>query len=120
MQEPSVKCKKVSKKGDRVSDMTIALKEYIAMTKVRFSGKRGKASGSSDQFAKSTTRGDPYLARPFSILSGSGYMDEVNDGNLAQCQEMFRIRMTLPLFLHLVDELRQHGYLREGKGDVNV
>ncbi|KAL0009002.1 hypothetical protein SO802_010504 [Lithocarpus litseifolius] len=53
-----------------------------------------------------------------SILSGSGYMDEVNDGNPAQCHEMFH--MTLPLFLHLMDDLKQHGYLREGKGDVNV
>lgn len=48
MQESSVKSKKVSKKGDRVSDITIALKEYTAMTKEGFSGKRGKASSNSD------------------------------------------------------------------------
>ena len=43
MQDVSGKGKKVSKKGDRVSDMTMALKEYTAMTKERFSGKLGKS-----------------------------------------------------------------------------
>ena len=42
MQDASAKGKKVSKKADRVNDMTMALKEYTAMTKERFSGKRGK------------------------------------------------------------------------------
>ncbi|KAL0009003.1 hypothetical protein SO802_010505 [Lithocarpus litseifolius] len=70
MQEPSVKGKKVSKKGDRVSDMTTALKEYTAMTKERFSGKRGKASGGSDQFAKSAIGGDPCsLGKAIQILN---------------------------------------------------
>ena len=53
-----------------------------------------------------------------SILTGSGYMDEVRDGNPQQCFEMFR--MPLQLFYHLVDELKQHGYLKEGKGLVDV
>nr|POE72695.1 hypothetical protein CFP56_18694 [Quercus suber]POE72697.1 hypothetical protein CFP56_18696 [Quercus suber] len=39
MQNASVKSKKLSKKADRVSDMTVALKEYTAMTRERFSGK---------------------------------------------------------------------------------
>ena len=61
-----------------------------------------------------------YDKRPMrtSILIGSGYMDEVRDGNPQQCLEMFR--MSLRLFYHLVDELKQHGYLKEGKGCVNV
>ena len=53
-----------------------------------------------------------------SILIGNGYMDEVRDGNPQQCLEMFR--MSLRLFYHLVDELKQHGYLKEGKGRVDV
>ena len=54
MQDVSGKGKKVSKKGDRVSDMTMALKEYTAMTKERFSGKLSKSSGSSEQFTQSS------------------------------------------------------------------
>ena len=53
-----------------------------------------------------------------SILSGKDYMAEVRDGNPTNCHEMFR--MTLDLFYHLVDELKQHGYLKEGKGRVDV
>jgi len=53
-----------------------------------------------------------------SILTGSGYMDEVRDGNPQQCLEMFH--MSLRLFYNLVDELKQHGYLKEGKGRVDV
>ena len=52
------------------------------------------------------------------ILTGSGYMDEVRDGNPQQCFEMFH--MSLRLFYHLVDELKQHGYLKEGKGGIDV
>ncbi|KAK9986957.1 hypothetical protein SO802_031908 [Lithocarpus litseifolius] len=53
-----------------------------------------------------------------SILSGSDYMAEVRDGNPTNCHDMFR--MTLDLFYHLVDELKHYGYLKEGKGRVDV
>ena len=49
VQGSSGKGKKVLKKGDRVSEMIVALKEYTAMTKDRFTGKLGKSCGSSDQ-----------------------------------------------------------------------
>ena len=52
-----------------------------------------------------------------SILTGQGYMDELNS-NPNKCFEMFR--MTCPYLLHLVDELVGHGYLMEGQGDVDV
>ena len=58
MQDASGKGKKASKKSDRVSEMTAALKEYNAMSKCRYSGKLGKASDSSDQFAQSVVGGD--------------------------------------------------------------
>ena len=45
MQDASAKGKKVSKKVDRVSEIIVALKEYTAMTRERFSGKKGKSSG---------------------------------------------------------------------------
>ena len=53
-----------------------------------------------------------------SILSGKDYMAEVRDGNPTNCHDMFR--MTLDLFYHLVYELKQHGYLKKGKGRVDV
>ena len=55
MQEASAKGKKVNK----VSEMTVALKEYTTMTRERFSGNRGKSSGTSEQFAQSATGVDP-------------------------------------------------------------
>ena len=58
-QDASGKGKKVSKKADRISDTTVALKEYIAMTRERFSGKQGKSNGTSEQFAQSVVGGDP-------------------------------------------------------------
>ena len=53
-----------------------------------------------------------------SILSGKDYMAEVRDGNPTNFHDMFY--MTLDLFCHLMDELKQHGYLKEGKGCVDV
>ena len=53
-----------------------------------------------------------------SALTGKAYMDEVTEGNAMKCYEMFR--MTPELLLHLVDELAQHGYLRDGRGEVNA
>ena len=53
MQDTSGKGKKVLKKGDRVSEMAVALKEYTAMMKDRFNGKLGKSNSSSDQFTQS-------------------------------------------------------------------
>ena len=46
-----------------------------------------------------------------SVLTGNGYMEEVEEGNPKKCFEMFR--MTRPLLLHLVNELRGHDYLRD-------
>ena len=45
-------------------------------------------------------------------------MDEVIEGNPAKCYEMFR--MTPELLLHLVEDLAQHGYLKDGHGEVNA
>ena len=47
MQEASAKGKKVAKKVDKVSEMIVALKEYTAMTRERFSDNRDKSSGTS-------------------------------------------------------------------------
>nr|POE78206.1 hypothetical protein CFP56_62005 [Quercus suber] len=204
VQDASGKGKKVSRKSDRVSEMTVALKEYTAMSRDKFSGKLGKGSNSSEQFAQSAIGGDPcslpkamevlnsyadlsnkayikmskavqeydfddayfnnvgssndseendddwpdskfereeeakfnlvnpivgemyaYMQRHYdkqpmrtSALTGKAYMNKVTEGNPAKYYEMFR--MTPELLLHLVDKLAEHGYLRDGHGDVNV
>ena len=51
MQVASAKGKKVLKKADKVSEMTVALKEYTAMTRENHSDKKGKSSGTSEGFA---------------------------------------------------------------------
>ena len=53
-----------------------------------------------------------------SALTDKAYMDEVTEGNAMNCYEMFR--MTPELLLRLVDELAQHGYLRDGCGKMNA
>nr|POE69363.1 hypothetical protein CFP56_08618 [Quercus suber] len=53
-----------------------------------------------------------------SILSGRDYMAEVRDSNPTNYHDMFC--MTLDLFYHLVDELKHHRYLKEGKGRADV
>ncbi|XP_075670207.1 uncharacterized protein LOC142639969 [Castanea sativa] len=45
-------------------------------------------------------------------------MAKFRDGNPTNCHDIFH--MTLDLFYHLVDELKYYGYLREGKGRVDV
>ena len=52
-----------------------------------------------------------------SVLTGNGYMEQMEEGNPKKCFELFR--MTRPLLLHLVDELHGHGYFRDGQGDVD-
>ena len=41
----------MAKKVNKVSEMTVTLKEYTAMMRERFSGNRGKSSGTFEQFA---------------------------------------------------------------------
>ena len=42
MEEPTTKGKKVAKKNDRASEMTMALQEYTALARERISKKKGK------------------------------------------------------------------------------
>ena len=59
IEEPTGKGKKVAKKADKASEMTIALQEYTALARERFNKKMGKSMGSSDHVAQSATGGDP-------------------------------------------------------------
>ena len=70
VQEASDKGKKVPKKSDRVSEMTMALKEYTTMSEHRYNGKLSRTTGSSDQFAQSVVRGDPCsLSKAMDVLN---------------------------------------------------
>ncbi|XP_030963485.1 uncharacterized protein LOC115984604 [Quercus lobata] len=70
VQDASGKGKKASKKSDKVSEMTTALKEYNAMSERRYSGKLGRTSGSSDQFSQSVVGGDPCsLSKAIGVLN---------------------------------------------------
>ena len=51
MQDASAKGKKVLKKVNRLSEMTVALKKYTTMTRENYSDKKGKSSGTSEGFA---------------------------------------------------------------------
>ena len=59
VQDASGKGKKVSNKANRVSDMTVVLKEYTLMTKERYRCKLSRSSSTFDQFAQSSVGGDP-------------------------------------------------------------
>ncbi|KAL0015455.1 hypothetical protein SO802_002524 [Lithocarpus litseifolius] len=59
--------------------MTVALKEYTAMTKDRFSGKLGRCSGSTDQFAQSAIAGDPCSLNKAMAVLNSSLMASGND-----------------------------------------
>ena len=63
IQDVSAEGKKVSKKVDRVSEMTVTLKEYTAMTREEFSSKRSKSSCTSEQFSQSIVGGNPCSLR---------------------------------------------------------
>ena len=86
MQDTSGKGKKVLKKSDKLSELTVALKDYTSMTKDRFSGKLGKSSGSSEQFAQSSIGGDPcslgkaiQLLNSYEDLSNKAYVKVSKD-----------------------------------------
>ena len=52
IEEPTTKGKKVAKKVDRASEMTMALQEYTALARERFSNKKVKSSGSFEHVAQ--------------------------------------------------------------------
>ena len=61
IKEPTSKGKKVAKKVDRASEMTMALQEYTALATERFSNKKRRSTGSSEHVAQSAGGGNPML-----------------------------------------------------------
>nr|POE66608.1 hypothetical protein CFP56_32816 [Quercus suber] len=86
MEEPTTKGKKVAKKVDRASEMTMALQEYTALARERFSNnKKGKSSGSSEHVAQSAGGGDPCsLGRALEVLNQYEDLDDEIYVNIAE------------------------------------
>ena len=62
---------------DTVSEMTVALQEYTAMTRERHSQRRGLASGSSEHFGQSAAIGDPCsLGKAIEVLNQHEDLDD--------------------------------------------
>ena len=105
MEEPSTKGKKVAKKNDRASEMTIALQEYTALARERFSKKKGKSYGSSDHVAQSTSGGDPCsLGRALEVLNQYTDLDDDTYLNVA---EAFQKKEKRVLFMGMPEQRRK-------------
>ena len=70
IKEPTSKEKKVAKKVDKASEMTMALQEYTALVRERFSNKKGRSTGSFEHVAQSAGGGDPCsLGRALEVMN---------------------------------------------------
>ena len=105
VQDASGKDKKVSKRSDRVSEMTVALKEYTVMSEHRYSGKLGRSSGSSDQFTQSVVGGDPCsLAKAMEVLNS--YADLSNKAYI-KMSKVFRQKDNRVVFMCMSEHRRK-------------
>ena len=85
IEEPTSKGKKVAKKVDRASEMTMALQEYTVLARERFSKKKGRSTGSSEHVAQSAGGGDPCsLGRALEVLNQYEDLDDNTYANIAE------------------------------------
>ena len=105
MEEPTTKGKKVAKKNDRASEMTMALQEYIALARERFSNKRGNSSGSSDHVAQSASGGDPCsLGRALEVLNR---YEDLDDDTYVNIAEALQKKEKMVLFMGMPEHRRR-------------
>ena len=105
MEEPTTKGKKVAKKNDRASEMTMAFKEYIALARERFSKKKGKSYGRSDHVAQSTSGGDLCsLGRALEVLNQYTDLDDDTYLNVAKTLQKKEKRV---LFMGMLEQRRR-------------
>ena len=77
IQDSSAKGKKVAKKADRASEMTTTLQEYNALTRERYSQRRGRAASSLDHCGQSAAKGDPCsLGKAIQVLNQHEDLDD--------------------------------------------
>ncbi|KAL4644241.1 hypothetical protein ACB092_02G150300 [Castanea dentata] len=105
MVEPNTKGKKVAKKNDRASKMTMSLQEYTALARERFSNKKGKFSGSSDHVAQSAGGGDPCsLGRALEVLNQYKDLDDDTYVNIVEALQKKEKRV---LFMGMLEHRRR-------------
>ena len=105
MEEPTTKGKKVAKKNDRASEMTMALQEYTALARKRFSKKKGKSYGSFDYVAQSASGGDPCsLGRALEVLNQYTDLDDDTYLNVAEALQKKERRV---LFMGMLEQRRR-------------
>jgi len=100
IEEPIGKGKKVAKKADRASDMTIALQEYTVLARERFNKKKSKSMGNSDHVAQSASGGNPSsLGRALEMLNQYNDLHDdtyINISEVLQKKERWVVFMGMP------------------------
>ena len=109
MEEPTTKGKKVAKKNDRASEMTMALQEYTTLARERFSKKKGKSYGSSDHVAQSASGGNPCsLGRALEVLNQYTNLDDDTYLNIA---EALQKKEKMVLFMGMPEQRRRRRFM---------
>ena len=85
IEELTGKGKKVAKKVDKASEMTVALQEYTALPRERFNKKMGNSMGSFDHVAQSATSGDAFsIGRALDVLNQYNDLDDDTYINISE------------------------------------
>ena len=117
IEEPTGKGKKVAKKMDRASDMTIALQKYTALARERFNKKKGKFMGSSDHVAQSATGGDPCsLGRALEVLN---QYNDLDDDTYINISEVLQKKEKRVVFMGMPEHRRRRWMERYAHGPEN-
>ena len=85
--------------------MTMALQEYTALARERFSNKKGKSNGSSKHVAQSASGGDPCsLGRSLEVLNQYTDLDDDTYLNIAEALQKKEKR---ELFTGMLEQRRR-------------
>ena len=105
MEEPTTKGNKVAKKVDRANEMTMALQEYTALARERFSNKKEKSSGSFKHVAQSTNGGDPcLLGRALEMLN---QYEDLDDDSYVNITVVLQKKEKGVLFMGMLEHRRR-------------
>ncbi|XP_023908125.2 uncharacterized protein LOC112019814 [Quercus suber] len=118
MEEPTTKGKKIAKKVDRASEMTMALQEYTALARERFSNnKKGKSSGSSNHVAQSASGGDPCSLRK--VLEVLNQYEDLDDDTYVNIAEALQKKEKRVLFMGMPEHRRRRWMERHAQQPDN-
>ena len=106
IEEPTSKGKKVAKKANKASEMTIALQVYTALARERFNKKMGKSMGSFDHVAQFATGGDPCsLGRALEVLNQYNDLDDDTYINISEVLKKKKKRRVV--FMGIPEHMRR-------------